>query len=289
MECTLIRKDETQFKGLTGLGVQEFDRLMQTFVPECEQVLEKFTFHGKIRTRRYSPRGGKLKTMEEMLFFMPVYYKNNSSQQFQAAAFGMKQDMCNKWIKFLHPIMLRALKDFAPKKRVQDLPPQQTVLMDATERPIQRPVEDQQEYSGGKKKRHTVKNLVLTSVVGLILWVGAAVCGKMHDKTLADAAHIPAHWHIKADLGFYGMQHTHPNIKLPHKKPRGADLTEEQKRENRALSSERVKVEHAIAGVKTWRIVKDIYRNHDEDIRNEVFIVACALHNLRLSSKTNYS
>jgi hypothetical protein len=29
------------------------------------------------------------------------------------------------------------------------------------------------------------------------------------------------------------------------------------------LSSERVKVEHAIAGVKTWRIVKDIHRNHN--------------------------
>jgi hypothetical protein len=95
MEYTLIRKDETQFKALTGLSVEEFDRLMETFVPECEQVLEKFTFDGKIRTRRYSPRGTKLKTMEEMLFFMPVYYKNNSSHRLQAAAFGMKQDMCN--------------------------------------------------------------------------------------------------------------------------------------------------------------------------------------------------
>jgi hypothetical protein len=98
---------------------------------------------------------------------------------------------------------------------------------------------------------------------GQLLWVGATVCGKMHDKTLADAADIPAHWHIKAGLRIYGMPHTHPRIEWPDKKPRGSHLTEEQKRENRAPVSERVKVEHAIAGVKTWRIVKDIHRNHN--------------------------
>jgi hypothetical protein len=46
-----------------------------------------------------------------------------------------------------------------------------------------------------------------------------------------------------------------------------------------ASSSERVKVEHAIAGVKTWRIVKDIYRNHREDLGIEDFIAVCARHN----------
>jgi hypothetical protein len=36
----------------------------------------------------------------------------------------------------------------------------------------------------------------------------------MHNKTLADAANIPIHEHIKADLGFYGMQHMHLHIEI---------------------------------------------------------------------------
>ncbi|WP_369683003.1 transposase family protein [Pseudanabaena sp. SR411] len=47
------------------------------------------------------------------------------------------------------------------------------------------------------------------------------------------------------------------NVHLPHKKPRGKELTEAQKQENREFSRQRVVCEHAHAGIKRCRPVID--------------------------------
>jgi hypothetical protein len=52
----------------------------------------------------------------------------------------------------------------------------------------------------------------------------------------------------------------HPEIKTPHKKPKGGELTEEQKAENKQISRQRIVVEHAVRRVKGWRIMRDEYR-----------------------------
>ena len=52
---------------------------------------------------------------------------------------------------------------------------------------------------------------------------------------------------------------------------------------NRIISSVRVVVEHVIAGVKRWRMVKDVLRLTTEGISDQVMEIACGLHNLRVS------
>jgi DDE superfamily endonuclease len=59
-------------------------------------------------------------------------------------------------------------------------------------------------------------------------------------------------------------------------------LTRGQKRHNRKLSRIRVRVEHALAGVKRTRIVKEVFRHTKEDLSDLVIVVACGLHNLRV-------
>jgi hypothetical protein len=54
---------------------------------------------------------------------------------------------------------------------------------------------------------------------------------------------------------------------------------------NRIISSVRIKVEHAIAGVKRCRIVKDILRLTKTGIADLVMENACALHNLRVDMR----
>ncbi len=49
-------------------------------------------------------------------------------------------------------------------------------------------------------------------------------------------------------------------IEVPHKKPRGGELTDEQREENRAMASVRVKVEHRVRRVKGFKIVRENYR-----------------------------
>jgi hypothetical protein len=58
-------------------------------------------------------------------------------------------------------------------------------------------------------------------------------------------------------------------------------LTPGEKRHNRALARTRVRVEHAFAGVKISRIVKDVLRNFKDGFSDLVMLIACGLHNLR--------
>jgi len=61
----------------------------------------------------------------------------------------------------------------------------------------------------------------------------------------------------KGDLAYKGT----PDVEVPHKKPRGGELTAEQKEENRGLASIRVQVEHGIRRVKGFKIVRENYRH----------------------------
>jgi hypothetical protein len=71
----------------------------------------------------------------------------------------------------------------------------------------------------------------------------------------------------------------------PRKKPRGKELTDDEKKRNRELSSERVIVEHHIGGVKRSRIVHDTFRNRKDKYVDLVMETACGLHNFRVSHR----
>jgi len=62
-------------------------------------------------------------------------------------------------------------------------------------------------------------------------------------------------------------------------------LTTKEKERNRKLSQIRVKVEHAISGVKRSRIVKDVLRNTKDGFSDLVMVIACCLHNLRVDHR----
>jgi len=65
--------------------------------------------------------------------------------------------------------------------------------------------------------------------------------------------------------------------KMPTKKPKGKELTNVQKQENRKISSFRILVEHAICGVKKCRIVKDRFRCRKFGFNDLVMLIACGL------------
>lgn len=64
-----------------------------------------------------------------------------------------------------------------------------------------------------------------------------------------------------ADSGYQGLSKLPAKSQTPHKKPRKAELTDEQKRSNRELASRRVVVEHVIRSLKIFRILAERYRN----------------------------
>jgi hypothetical protein len=79
--------------------------------------------------------------------------------------------------------------------------------------------------------------------------------GKVHDKKQLDeenlVEYIPDDVAIEGELGFKGLEKEYENVYLPHKKPKGKELSALQKIQNRELSRERVKCEHAHAALVT--------------------------------------
>src|SRR5205814_624295 len=69
------------------------------------------------------------------------------------------------------------------------------------------------------------------------------------------------------------------------KKPPRGELTAAEKRTNRKLARIRVKVEHALSGVKRCRLVKDVLRNTKEGVSDAAMEAACGLHNLRVQNR----
>src|SRR3954452_17053885 len=92
---------------------------------------------------------------------------------------------------------------------------------DGTERRIpQNPAEQTDCYSG-KKKDHTVKNILLVNALLIILFLSETVGGRLHDKRLAEATPypLPAGSRLLQDLGFLAVTLPQVEILMPTKKP----------------------------------------------------------------------
>jgi hypothetical protein len=118
-----------------------------------------------------------------------------------------------------------------------------------------------------------------------IRFLTATVAGKKHDKKLADetAYTLPAGSRLAQDTGFQGFTLAGVTILQPKKKPRGQALLDMDKHRNQWLASLRIRIEHAIGGVKRYRIVKEKIRNWKKGFRDTVLETCCGLHNFRLN------
>ncbi len=108
--------------------------------------------------------------------------------------------------------------------------------------------------------------------------------GTVHDKRIADTTPypLPQGSHLLQDLGFLAFTLEGVIIEMPTKKPRGGELTPEQKAANQALSRRRVAIEHVNSSLKRCRILKDVCRLLRQGVRDQVMEICCGLHNFRL-------
>jgi hypothetical protein len=108
--------------------------------------------------------------------------------------------------------------------------------------------------------------------------------GKVHDKRIADSTPypLPQGSHLLQDLGFLGFTLDGVTIEIPQKKPKGGELTDDQKASNQAKARRRIYIEHVNSSVKRLRILKDICRLTLSGMRDMLIEIGCALHNFRL-------
>jgi len=284
-----IKQDQAVFLSLTSLTVEEFDELCSSFAKtwnECTSQHEK------------DPRNGGrpyvLDVMEDRLLFILFYLKTYPLQTVLAYSFEISQSEANLLVHQLSFVLKMTLRKegFTPPRMTDEMLTRleqensQDYGIDGTERRINRPVDQdvQRFFYSGKKHCHTLKNNL---VAGLddrqIKGLSDTYEGKKHDKKICDEENtrLPEGSDLYRDTGFQGHEIIGVNIHQPKKKPRGGELTSEEKEENKLISRVRVIVEHVIAGIKRCRIVKDVFRNTKADYDDDVIELACALHNFR--------
>ena len=284
-------KQDRLLRALTGLNSKAFQSLLLTFTQVYEQTLRD-------KPRQRSVGGGRkarLRTFEHKLFYILFYFKCYPTFDLAGILFDIDRSQAHHWAHRLQPILEAALgeKKALPERQINSVqafierfPGVERVVMDGTERPIKRPTDSEKQklnYSG-KKKRHTRKHLAAVNQNKQVLVLSQAREGKLHDKKFHDEekliGNIPAEIPIEVDTGFQGIQHQYENIRIPHKKPKGGELSEQQKSDNRKLSQSRVVCENAFAGVKRYGVVSQIYRNHKHDFDDKLMLTASGLWNL---------
>jgi hypothetical protein len=126
--------------------------------------------------------------------------------------------------------------------------------------------------------------VLLINAALAILFLSESAGGSRHDKRIADATPypLPDGSELLQDLGFLAFTLAGVTVQTPTRKPRGGELSVEQKAANQALARRRVPIEHVNSSVKRCRILKDTCRLFKAGVRDMVMEIGCALHNFRL-------
>lgn len=288
-------KSDRVMKSITGMSAAEFLAIIPVFAGILyEESLAK--------DRERLPGAGAAHTLgspKDKLFYTLFYIKCYPTFDLAAFFYGVDRSQTCRWSHTFIPLLEKTLgrKLVLPERQIRDaaefirlFPEVKEVFIDGTERPVQRSRDSKKQRANysGKKKRHTRKNIIVTDAAKRILILTPTDPGSTHDytdlKEHAVAENLPDNTIVNVDLGFQGIKNDYPdlNIRIPHKKPRGKELTEERKEENRKISSRRVLVENAIGGVKRLKSLTDIFRNKKEKFDDMLMNVGCGLWNLHL-------
>jgi hypothetical protein len=297
MNYAKIKHNSIQLISLTGLNNREFESLSEEFSVEFTDYITRFTIEGKTRRRMYKPRKtSNLSTIEDKLLFTLIFLKTSPLQEHHAAGFGISQPKANCTSICLFLCYGKLSSGWENCQR-EDLllwsgfygVVKMSCLTEPSALSKDHPIMKWQMSIIVVKKTHSVKNNVLALPNLRIVWMSQTYDGKIHDKHICDRELLtfPQGIRLWQDGGFLGYNPGNVIIKMPVRKPRGKELTQEQKDKNKNICSFRVKVEHAIGRVKIFRIVKERYRCHKLFFEDLIFEVACGLHNFKLSCRIN--
>jgi hypothetical protein len=265
-------KNPRMLKAILGISKEEFETLLKTFTNIYQEEQQK-----KKRKRAVGGgRKGNFKKTEQKLFYALFYLKVYPTFDVAAFIFNSSKTRTHNWKNIVLPFLEKTLgrELVLPKRKIRSIeefkevfPEIADVFLDGTERRIQKPKKsknNKKNYSG-KKKCQTRKNLVMSDDKKRILYLSSTKAGKTHDKKISDKTNlisrIPKDVCIWADTGFQGIQKQHKNILMPTKKSKGKFLTNKQKEENKTISSIRIIVENAIAGIKRYNCLSHAFRN----------------------------
>lgn len=163
-----IKNNPKVLISLTTLNRKEFEELSEFLEKSWSDYIKYNTLEGKLRDRKSTVRSNTvLKTSGDRLLFILYHLKGNPIQEIIGISFEMTQAQVSLWLKLLSRLLREALgkQGFLPKRKVEQLKKvlekERVVLLDGTERRVQRPLDNdvQRDYFSGKK------TLILSKII----------------------------------------------------------------------------------------------------------------------------
>lgn len=263
----LIRKPE--FRSLAGVDAKTFGAMADRLRPFWQARIED--------TKNRSGRPWGVGGLEDHLLVLLIVYRCAITQTFVGCLYGVDKATVSRSLGRIEALAAPVLGvERAIRVSREEA---EALIIDCTEQPIQRPKRKQRCWYSGKKKRHTIKTEITVTERGRIAGVSKPAPGRVHDlEVRRRGAPLPKHARAYADSGYQGLQDDHPDSEIPYKKSRARPLTKDEREYNHALSRFRVRVEHAIARLKSFRILAERYRYPRKTYGAKISIVAGILN-----------
>ncbi len=244
--------------------------MMTIVLPILEAEREKTLQTRPDRKRNYvTDDGRRPKVYARQKFLMTlIYLRQNVNHTVVGEMFGVSADTSENVFQEVLRILQRefpsqkweAVKKW--RKGEEKWTPKEVdyLLIDSFETPIKRSSinEKQQKKYSGKKKMDTLKSQLITDQNGEIIQIDAGFDGPKADIEIYRDTKLKKEWLEKPKLG--DKAYLGEDIETPKKKPKGGELTEEEKENNRELSARRIRVEHAVRRVKGFKVMRQDYR-----------------------------
>lgn len=294
---TIFRiRDDRQAKALTGCTLAMLEELLPVFRQLFSDQLKtkKLTRPDVIARAVGGGRTGVLRTSADKLVFVLLYLKAYPTYDVMSSIFDLDRAPACRRIQQLLPVLEATLgrKIVLPARKItsveefyQKFPEAKDVLVDGTERPVQKPKDQKRRkkvYSG-KKKTTTRKHIVIAAPNKKILVLGKSKTGRRHDWRITERQqlldNLPPDVTAWMDSGFVGADRVHPNSQICARGTKKHPLTVTQKQNNRIISSFRIPVEHANAGIKRMKAASDIWRNKIDGLDDRVMLISAGLWN----------
>lgn len=203
-----------------------------------------------------------------MVVMTLILVRQNLNQMAVGDLFGVSQSTVSRIYRRFLPLIEQVLCLHVPS--LDEAIQGRLVLVDGTDVPTGNRAGHEGNFSG-KRHRSGANIQVASCPEGGLLAVAAPLPGSIHDRK----AFTECGWEtamrntpVIADPGYQGTYAI-----TPRKKPRGGELSNGDKADNKTISSIRSAVERCIAHLKNWKILATGYRGRLAELSNVIRII----------------
>lgn len=308
LDATLL--DDDWMLGATGQDPLRFFYLLACIEDDMRKSQEAPLVRNGVDPERASQRGNRcILDTEHMLQMVLQHMWTGCAQDALQGAFGVDQSTVSRNIALMRGTLARSQNvptDKVITKEIADLPKDKAIKAtggainaDFTHIEIEAPQDQDSNDEAYSGKAHTTTCNTMFECLdnGLIIGRSCPVGGRTSEieilrREAPDLGHVTESLknpdtpegkriEVRVDKGPRGIRGEWPgaDVSMPHFKPRGGELTDEQRRENYEMNSKRAIIENCFADIKDYRIVKNVYRGSVDEL-DETLTVLTGLTNL---------